>query len=80
VADRAAELIGYAACSLEFSAWRAEDYIHLDCLSTAEAHQREGWGSALLAAVRRAAAERGADDPGLCSAVVTLTESDRISG
>jgi GNAT superfamily N-acetyltransferase len=71
---------GYAACSLEFSTRRAEDYVHLDCLFIAEAHRGEGWGSALLAAVRHAAAERGADDPGLCSAVVTLTEGDRISG
>ena len=55
MADRAVELIGYAACSLEFSPWRAEDHVHLDCLFIAEAHRGEGWRSALLAAVRNAA-------------------------
>jgi GNAT superfamily N-acetyltransferase len=60
VADLGGELIGYAACSLEFSTWQAADFVQLDCLFITEAHRGKGWGSALLAAVRHAAAERGA--------------------
>ncbi|MFD8707427.1 GNAT family N-acetyltransferase, partial [Kitasatospora sp. NPDC059648] len=60
VVDRGGELIGYASYSREFSTWRAADHVHLDCLFVTEAHRREGWGRALLAAVRDAAVALGA--------------------
>ncbi|MBD0695474.1 GNAT family N-acetyltransferase [Streptomyces sp. CBMA123] len=60
VVECAGELIGYATYSREFSTWQAADYVHLDCLFVTEAHRGEGWGHALLAAVRTAAAAGGA--------------------
>lgn len=59
VADCAGELIGYAACSLEFSTWQAADYAHLDCLFVTEPHRDEGWGRMLLDAVKSTAAALG---------------------
>ncbi|MGW2277810.1 N-acetyltransferase family protein [Streptomyces sp. NPDC001770] len=60
VVDHGDELIGYATCSREFSTWQATDYVHLDCLFVTEQYRGEGWGNALLRAVRNAAATRGA--------------------
>ncbi|MEU5656848.1 GNAT family N-acetyltransferase [Streptomyces sp. NPDC047737] len=60
VVDHGDELIGYATCSREFSTWQATDYVHLDCLFVTEPYRGEGWGNALLSAVRNAAAARGA--------------------
>ncbi|MEU4117104.1 GNAT family N-acetyltransferase [Kitasatospora sp. NPDC028055] len=60
VVDHGGELTGYASYSREFSTWQAAEYVHLDCLFVAEAHRGEGWGRALLDAVREAAAELGA--------------------
>ncbi|GAB1331859.1 N-acetyltransferase family protein [Streptomyces sennicomposti] len=59
VVDHGGELIGYATYSLEFSTWQATDYVHLDCLFVTEPHRGEGWGHALLNAVKDAAAARG---------------------
>ncbi|MDG9728409.1 GNAT family N-acetyltransferase [Streptomyces sp. DH41] len=59
VVEREGELIGYATFSLEFSTWQATDYVHLDCLVVTEPHRGEGWGRALLSAVKDAAAIRG---------------------
>jgi GNAT superfamily N-acetyltransferase len=60
VVDHDGELIGYATYSREFSTWQATDYVHLDCLFVTEPHRGEGWGYALLNAVKDAAAARGA--------------------
>ncbi|MFD9125400.1 GNAT family N-acetyltransferase [Kitasatospora sp. NPDC059571] len=54
------ELIGYASYSREFSTWQAADHIHLDCLFVTEPHRGQGWGHALLDAVKDAAAARRA--------------------
>ncbi|MEU8591931.1 GNAT family N-acetyltransferase [Streptomyces sp. NPDC048664] len=59
VADRGGEVIGYATWSLEFSTWRAGVYAHMDCLFVAESYRGEGWGRALLDAVRRDAQGHG---------------------
>ncbi|MFB8238108.1 GNAT family N-acetyltransferase [Kitasatospora purpeofusca] len=60
VVDRGGELVGYASWSREFSTWQANDYVHLDCLFVTEPHRGEGWGRALLDAVKDAAAAHGA--------------------
>ncbi|MEU3529800.1 GNAT family N-acetyltransferase [Streptomyces sp. NPDC038707] len=60
VVDHGGELIGYATYSREFSTWQATDYVHLDCLFVTEPHRGEGWGHALLNAVKDAAAASGA--------------------
>ncbi|MFJ6378702.1 GNAT family N-acetyltransferase [Kitasatospora sp. NPDC092039] len=62
VIDHGGELTGYATYSPEFSTWQAADYVHLDCLFITEALRGEGWGRALLDAVREAAAARGATE------------------
>ncbi|MDX3771758.1 MULTISPECIES: GNAT family N-acetyltransferase [unclassified Streptomyces] len=58
--DHGGELIGYATCSREFSTWQATDYVHLDCLFVTEPHRGEGWGKALLNAVKKTAAHGAA--------------------
>ncbi|WP_433373803.1 N-acetyltransferase family protein [Streptosporangium sp. CA-115845] len=60
VVDHGGELIGYATYSLEFSTWQAADYVHLDCLFVTEPHRGEGWGRALLNAVKGEAVALGA--------------------
>ncbi|CAN3985655.1 N-acetyltransferase family protein [Kitasatospora purpeofusca] len=60
VVDRGGELLGYASWSREFSTWQGADHVHLDCLFVAEPHRREGWGRALLDAVKDAAEAQGA--------------------
>ncbi|WP_052709484.1 GNAT family N-acetyltransferase [Streptomyces sp. NRRL S-495] len=51
--------VGYASWSRAFSTWQGDDHVHLDCLFVIEPHRGEGWGRALLDAVKDAAAARG---------------------
>ncbi|MEM6795483.1 MAG: GNAT family N-acetyltransferase [Acidobacteriota bacterium] len=59
VAAGAERLEGFAAVSLEYSTWRAESYLHLDCLYVRESARGRGWGSRLLAAAREHAESAG---------------------
>ncbi|MFD8756249.1 GNAT family N-acetyltransferase [Kitasatospora sp. NPDC059577] len=61
VADRGGEPVGYATFAREFSTWQAAEFVHLDCLFVSERHRGEGWGRALLDAVKDAAAALGAE-------------------
>ncbi|GHB81301.1 N-acetyltransferase [Streptomyces cirratus] len=53
------EVVGYAACSAEFSFWDGRDYLHLDCLYLAEGARGHGLGAALMDGVAGLARERG---------------------
>ncbi|MEU8772539.1 GNAT family N-acetyltransferase [Streptomyces sp. NPDC048606] len=52
-------VVGYAACSEEFSFWDAAPYLHMDCLYLAEEARGHGLGAALTAGVADLARERG---------------------
>jgi len=51
VAGDGADLLGYAAASREYSAWRAREYLHMDCLFVSAAARNRGVGARLLQAV-----------------------------
>lgn len=51
--------VGYASATIDFGTLTAWPFVHLDCLYLREAARGRGVGAALLAAVRRFAAERG---------------------
>ena len=53
------EIAGYATYSLEFSTWRAAEYVHMDCLFVRASHRNRGYGLQLMQAVIDAARERG---------------------
>lgn len=53
------EVVGYAACSEEFSFWDGRHYLHMDCLYLAEGARGHGLGAALMDAVTDLARERG---------------------
>ncbi|CAM5615847.1 N-acetyltransferase [Streptomyces avidinii] len=53
------EVVGYAACSAQFSFWEARDYLHMDCLYLAEGARGHGLGAALMDGVRGLALELG---------------------
>jgi GNAT superfamily N-acetyltransferase len=44
-------LIGYAAVAREASTWRAEEYLHMDCLFVREPHRGKAIGRKLFEAV-----------------------------
>lgn len=50
---------GYAAATLDFSTLSARPFLHLDCLYVDDALRGQGWGSALMATVRRHAGTKG---------------------
>ncbi|MCX5302635.1 GNAT family N-acetyltransferase [Streptomyces sp. NBC_00160] len=52
-------VVGYAACSAEFSFWDARHYLHMDGLYLAEEARGHGLGAALMDGVRELARERG---------------------
>ncbi|MDA8016343.1 MAG: GNAT family N-acetyltransferase [Thermoanaerobaculia bacterium] len=57
VVELAGRLEGFAAVSREYSAWRAMEYLHLDCLYLRPQIRGRGWGRELLSV----AAQHGRD-------------------
>lgn len=51
--------VGYAAATEDFSTWRAEGFLHLDCLFVRAAHRGHGLGAGLFRRVRSHAHECG---------------------
>ena len=43
--------IGYATATIDFSTWRAREFMHLDCLYVEAGHRGEGIGRSLIDAV-----------------------------
>ncbi|MES2152494.1 MAG: GNAT family N-acetyltransferase [Pseudomonadota bacterium] len=50
---------GYAAATLDFATLSARPFLHLDCLYVDDALRGQGWGSELMATVRRHARTKG---------------------
>ena len=59
IAESGSEPLGYAAVTEDFSTWRAEPFLHLDCLFVREPHRGRGVGADLFRQVQRHAKERG---------------------
>jgi GNAT superfamily N-acetyltransferase len=59
VADVDSKLVGYATYSLEFSTWRAAEYVHMDCLFLKADYRNAGLGRQLLDRVGHAAIALG---------------------
>lgn len=55
VADAGGVLAGYATYALEFSTWRAAEYVHMDCLYVREAFRNRGIGARLIEEIAEAA-------------------------
>ena len=49
------ETFGFAAMSLEYSTWRAEQYAHLDCLYVRSSARGRGLGKALMKTIEQRA-------------------------
>lgn len=56
------EPVGYASATIDFSTWRAREYLHMDCLYVQENHRGSGIGAQLFQAVRSVAMQRGIDE------------------
>lgn len=59
IAEAGGYLVGYAAVTEDFSTWRAQAFLHLDCLFVRAAHRGCGIGAELFRQVRSHAHERG---------------------
>jgi GNAT superfamily N-acetyltransferase len=59
LAEDGRDPLGYAAVTEDFSTWRAEPFLHLDCLYVREMHRHRGVGSALFRQVERYAHAQG---------------------
>ena len=62
VAGDDAELLGYTAASREYSAWRGQEYLHMDCLFVSAAARNRGVGARLADAVIGFATTQGLDE------------------
>ena len=62
VAECHQNIIGYAACSNEFSTWTGRDFLHMDCLFVIEAFRGRGFGRKLIEHVFEVAKQRGIDE------------------
>jgi GNAT superfamily N-acetyltransferase len=62
VAEAQGRAIGYATATLEYSTWKAAEFVHMDCLFVAAEYRGTGTGSALLHAVLEFASEQGIDE------------------
>ena len=63
VAEAEGIMVGYATCTKDFSTWRAEEYLHMDCLYIIAEHRSLGIGKAMIQALADQALALG------CSAV-----------
>jgi GNAT superfamily N-acetyltransferase len=59
MAEAEGEPAGYAAVTEDFSTWRAEPFLHLDCLYVRERYRGRGLGAALFRQAERHARDRG---------------------
>lgn len=59
VAEADGDLLGYATATVEFSTWRAREFLHMDCLFVREGRRGTGIGASLLATVIAAARRSG---------------------
>lgn len=55
-------IVGYATATIDFSTWRAREFLHMDCLYVRAAQRGAGIGARLLAALRDEACARGIDE------------------
>ncbi|HQT54047.1 GNAT family N-acetyltransferase [Phenylobacterium sp.] len=62
VAGDGADLLGYAAASHEYSAWRGREYLHMDCLFVSAAARNHGLGARLVDAVTGFATAQGLEE------------------
>jgi GNAT superfamily N-acetyltransferase len=62
VAEAQGRAIGYATATLEYSTWKAAEFVHMDCLFMAAEYRGTGAGSALLHAVLEFASEQGVEE------------------
>ena len=62
VAEVGGAVVGYATASIDFSTWRAREFMHMDCLYVRQAYRGRGIGVRLLVALRDAAVARGIDE------------------
>jgi GNAT superfamily N-acetyltransferase len=53
---------GYASATVDFSTWRAREFMHMDCLYVREGYRGSGIGSQLFDAIRNEAMRRGIDE------------------
>jgi GNAT superfamily N-acetyltransferase len=62
VAEAQGRAIGYATATLEFSTWKSDEIVHMDCLFVAAEYRGTGAGSALFRAVLEFASEQGVQE------------------
>jgi GNAT superfamily N-acetyltransferase len=53
------EIVGYAACSPEFSTWMGCEYLHMDCMYLRPKHRGLGLGSRVMAEIVHLARDLG---------------------
>lgn len=53
------DIVGYLSASIEFSTWKAAEYLHMDCLYLTPECRGKGAGRMLMDAAVRYARERG---------------------
>jgi GNAT superfamily N-acetyltransferase len=59
VAEAEGTIVGYATCTKDFSTWRAEEYLHLDCLYTTADSRNAGIGTEMMDVILQHASALG---------------------
>jgi GNAT superfamily N-acetyltransferase len=54
--------VGFLSATIDFSTWRARDFMHVDCLFIREGYRGRGIGLKLFEAAREEAMRRGLDE------------------